>query len=295
MTVDKYRLLLKNSPDLVTHVAGGEVVWVSPSVGAILGGEAHDWIATPVVDLVHPDDQLVLADMGQCLRFGGSALGRMRVRALDGDPRWLEVHAQRFLDAHGQPNGVLASCRPADEMVRAERMLRRMAASDELTGLPNRRELLQWFARGSSAGGGVAALFCDVDHFKAVNDTYGHAAGDAVLRMLADRLSSVVRDGDVVARIGGDELLVLLDGVAGLSEAMRLATEIGAVASLPMVIGGTPLEVTLSIGVTMMAPTDGMETLLERADRAMYRAKQFGRNRVVVIPDRAHLAASATR
>jgi diguanylate cyclase (GGDEF)-like protein/PAS domain S-box-containing protein len=295
VTVDKYRLLLKNSPDLVTHVAGGEVVWVSPSVGAILGGEAHDWIATSVVDLVHPDDQLVLADMGQCLRFGGSALGRMRVRALDGDPRWLDVHAQRFPDAHGQPNGVLASCRPADEMVRAERMLRRMAASDELTGLPNRRELLQWFARGSSADGGVAALFCDVDHFKAVNDTYGHAAGDAVLRMLADRLSSVVRDGDVVARIGGDELLVLLDGVAGLAEAMRLATEIGAVASLPMVIGGTPLEVTLSIGVTMMAPTDGMETLLERADRAMYRAKQFGRNRVVVIPDRAHLAASATR
>jgi len=295
VSADRYRLLLLNSPDLVVHVDRGRGAWVSPSVVSILGGDEREWLDLRVYDRVHPDDRLLLADMGRCVLYGGSAMGRLRVRGSDGEYRWLEVHVKRFLDGNGSSNGMLASCRPADEVVRTEDALRRIASSDELTGLPNRRELLQWFSRGSSTGGGVAALFCDVDRFKVVNDTYGHAAGDAVLRVLAQRLSSLVRDGDVVARIGGDELLVLLDGVADLGAAMRLATDIGAAASLPIVIDGAVLQVTLSIGVTMMSPTDGMETLLERADRAMYRAKQFGRNRVVVIPDRVQAVASMTR
>ena len=195
--------------------------------------------------------------------------------------------------ANGKPAGVLASCRPADDTVRTEAVLRRMATSDALTGLPNRREIQQRFARHIPQG--VAALFCDVDHFKSVNDTFGHAVGDAVLRVLSERLLTVVREGDVVARIGGDELLVLLEGVTDLTEAMRLANEIGTIASLPMVVTGRLVQVTLSIGVTMMSENDCIESLLDRADRAMYRAKQFGRNRVVVIPEQRQLEASSPR
>ncbi len=293
MSHDHYRLLLLSSPDLVAHVARGAVAWVSPSVTSILGGDASRWLHAPVRDLVHVDDRSVLADMAKCVKLGDAAMGRMRVRTLDGDHRWLEVHAQRFVDGHGRPDGVLASCRPADDTVRTEAVLRRMATSDALTGLPNRRELQQRFDRQLPVG--VAALFCDVDHFKSVNDTFGHAVGDAVLRVLGDRLLTVVREGDVVARIGGDELLVLLEGVADLTEAMRLANEIGTVASLPMVVMGRPVQVTLSIGVTMMSEHDCIESLLDRADRAMYRAKQFGRNRVVVIPEQRQLEASTTR
>lgn len=293
MSHDHYRLLLLNSPDVVAHVANGAVAWVSPSVSSILGGDVGQWLHTTVTDLVHPDDRKVLAEMAQCVKLGDAAMGRVRVRTLEGDHRWLEVHAQSYVDANGRPNGVLASCRPADDTVRAEAVLRRMATSDALTGLPNRREVQQRLAHRAHEG--VAVLFCDVDHFKAVNDTFGHAVGDAVLRVLSERLLTLVREGDVVARIGGDELLVLLEGVADLTEAMRLANEIGTVASLPMVLMGRPVQVTLSIGVTMMSAGDCMESLLDRADRAMYRAKQFGRNRVVVIPEHRQLEASSTR
>ena len=168
-----------------------------------------------------------------------------------------------------------------------------LALTDELTGLYNRRYLLahldELFARINHDGLGVAVLLVDIDHFKQVNDTYGHAAGDDVLRELSARATNAVRSVDLVARLGGEEFVVVMPETgpaiaAAVAERLRLA-----VANEPFAIrtSGDSLPVTVSVGVTTaMANGDDRDRLLKRADDALYRAKADGRNRVVsLLPD----------
>jgi two-component system cell cycle response regulator len=162
---------------------------------------------------------------------------------------------------------------------------RSLAVTDGLTGLRSRR-----YFEGALAGeagrrtGVVGVLLVDVDHFKSVNDRYGHAAGDAVLRELARRLSSAVRSGDVVARYGGEEFAVLLrniddDLARTIAERVR-----GAVADQPMPLDdGSTITVTISVGVCTHPAVEGIgDRIMQRADRSLYAAKDDGRNRVVV-------------
>ena len=119
-----------------------------------------------------------------------------------------------------------------------------------------------------------------VDGLKEINDTLGHRAGDAALRTLAGRFTDAVRDGDSVARMGGDEFLVLLEGVHDETEAPDVAEKIRKVAEAPVVVGGHLLRTTVSIGVALARPGETADDVVARADRAMYTAKQTGRNRV---------------
>ena len=161
------------------------------------------------------------------------------------------------------------------------------ARFDSLTGLLNRKEILQEIARVTShlprTGQQTAVLFCDIDRFKDINDTRGHAAGDEVLRVIAERTSQSVRKDDVVARIGGDELLVLLTGVHSLDEATAIAEKIRDRAEEPVRVDGRDLVASLSIGVTMSHAGESTDDLVARADTAMYEAKERGRNRVVAM------------
>lgn len=166
---------------------------------------------------------------------------------------------------------------------RLQRELRRMATRDPLTGLVNRRELERSAAlllRDPRAALGVVAI--DADHFKRINDTFGHDAGDRVLVALAGRLQSAARPDDVVGRLGGEEFVMLLPGIDA-AEALRLAEAArDAVAGHPVAIDGRTLDVTVSIGVAMREGEASLVDLLRTADRAMYVAKTEGRNRVVV-------------
>jgi two-component system, cell cycle response regulator len=170
-----------------------------------------------------------------------------------------------------------------------------LALTDELTGLYNRRYLFahldELIERVNHDGIGAAVLLIDIDHFKRVNDTYGHAAGDDVLRELATRATNTVRSVDLVARLGGEEFVVVMPETgpaiaAAVAERLRLA-----VASEPFAIraGGAGLPVTISIGVTTAtARGEDRDRLLKRADDALYRAKADGRDRVVArLPDLA--------
>ncbi|MBA2637315.1 MAG: bifunctional diguanylate cyclase/phosphodiesterase [Solirubrobacterales bacterium] len=167
---------------------------------------------------------------------------------------------------------------------RMEVRLVRQALHDPLTSLPNRALFLdrcaQGLARKRRRGTKLALLFCDVDRFKAINDSYGHEAGDEVLVTLAERLLGALRAGDTAARLGGDEFVVLCEEVRGPEHARALAARLTAALSAQMWVDGHELEVSVSIGVTVVNGRDvGPEDLLRDADAAMYAAKRRGGGR----------------
>jgi diguanylate cyclase (GGDEF)-like protein/PAS domain S-box-containing protein len=166
--------------------------------------------------------------------------------------------------------------------------LRHLATHDKLTGLANRALLYdrldQALARSHRLGAGVALMYCDLDHFKPVNDEFGHDAGDAVLGEIAERIKQVVRDTDTAARVGGDEFVVLVEGVRDLALVQTVAERLLESIAQPIDVGVTTVEVSASIGL-VLAPEgcEDADQLMSLADRAMYRAKAAGRRRVEVL------------
>ena len=212
-----------------------------------------------------------------------------RFRSTDarGREHWLEAHARRYVGSDGERDGYIASIRVVDTIVAAEETLARQARYDSLTGLLNRAEAMGAVERlmtGERRGGDrVAVLFCDLDGFKSVNDRFGHAAGDEVLRVVADRIQTRSRTGDLAARIGGDELLVVLVGVRDVDDALNIAEDVRAAAALPIQVDGRPVSTTISVGVAMAEAGESVDALVARADGAMYEAKTNGRDQVVTL------------
>ena len=169
----------------------------------------------------------------------------------------------------------------------ASRQIERLAYFDMLTGLPNRKLFLDrlraWTEREADGGQAAALFFLDLDHFKRINDTYGHDVGDLMLAAVADRLLHAVREGDTVGRLGGDEFTLLLPGLRDAAEAGEVARHLLERFRSPLRVGDQSLFVGASIGISI-APGDGDDamTLLRKADTAMYRAKEAGRGRFVV-------------
>ena len=177
----------------------------------------------------------------------------------------------------------VAIVRDITERKNSERIIRQLAYHDALTGLPNRAlfedRLKMAVAQARRAGEKLAVMFLDLDRFKLVNDTLGHGAGDKLLSMVADELTGLLREGDTIARVGGDEFTLLLSKINGSLDAVEVADRILARLKQPKRIGGQEFRVTTSIGITVF-PGDGddPETLLRNADTAMYRAKERGRD-----------------
>lgn len=284
-----FRLLAENSADVVLLIHDGRIDWVSPSLGRELGWEPAQWIGRAYLDFVHPDDQPLATEAVSAMEASGARVLRLRVRALSGRFHWAEVHADFYIGTDGKQDGLVASFRTIDAEVAAEAAVARLARFDTLTGLANRNEALDRFAerqaRGRRQGGASAVLFCDVDRFKAINDLHGHAAGDQTLRVLAARIRACVRSNDICARMGGDELLVILDGIHALREAGSIAEKIRIAAEQPIPLGGAGGEISasLSIGVALAAAGESFDEVMARADAAMYEAKKQGRNQVVLV------------
>jgi diguanylate cyclase (GGDEF)-like protein/PAS domain S-box-containing protein len=159
--------------------------------------------------------------------------------------------------------------------------IRRRGLHDPLTELPNRTLLLERLAEAAARGAGpIALLFCDLDHFKDVNDSLGHRAGDDVLRQVADRLRAAVRPGDVVGRFGGDEFVVLCEQVDDEAGARLIAERLAAAFARPFRAGGDDHVLGVSIGIALTDSAEDGDALLRDADTAMYRAKEAGRSRI---------------
>lgn len=196
--------------------------------------------------------------------------------------QFLDIRAVKFNDS------LSLSWRDVTGRHRAAQELDRRARTDDLTKLLNRKEVLERITKLSvqtaRTGTKLAVLFCDFDRFKEINDIYGHAAGDEVLRVMAERIRGCLRTtDDLGARIGGDEMLVVLHGVHNLDNAVNVAEKLRVSAMEPIPITGGAVNTTLSIGVTLAVPGETTDALIARADAAMYKAKKTRRNRVVTM------------
>ncbi|MCS5690872.1 GGDEF domain-containing protein [Cyanobium sp. FGCU-6] len=211
------------------------------------------------------------------------SMRNLRSSATDGEP---EIAMASFSELETIQLAFQAMAR---EIREREQQLRLRATVDELTGLLTRRELLEQLQEllnhpeRHRPGEGLAVLFSDLDRFKEINDGLGHAAGDLVLRSVAERIRQVIHSDDLAGRMGGDEMVVVLRSVADLDAAVAVAETIAAAISRP--IRGDAMEamITASIGVAFAMPAEGVDALIARADIAMYEAKQAGRARVIRI------------
>ena len=196
---------------------------------------------------------------------------------------WISASYRPQHDTKGNVTGIIGKVVDLTERKRAEQQMEYQSYHDALTGLANRRlfqeHLSLAIALAQRKRRPVSVLFLDLDHFKVVNDSLGHTLGDTLLREIATRLRSSVREGDVVARVGGDEFTIVLQELEKKEDAAAMAQRVLRVIAEPIEIDGQRLYITASIGITVY-PDDGedAETLLKNADNAMYRAKAVGRN-----------------
>lgn len=207
-----------------------------------------------------------------------------------------ETHTTPLRDVAGRLTGVAGAAYDLTEHKRLEQQLAHQAFHDALTGLPNRAlfldRLVHALARAERCCSSVAVLFVDLDNFKVVNDSLGHAAGDALLSAVAQRLSACLRPGDTIARLGGDEFTVLVEDVGELEVATEIGAQIADALRRPLVVQGHTLFVSASIGVAQsglamgVARTAQADDLLREADIAMYQAKNGGKSRCAVFDRR---------
>ncbi len=242
-------------------------------------------------ELIHPDDRAAVAEaVAEAVAKRSTYNVEYRIKARDGFTRWVSERGQVSSDAAGRAQWLDGVVLDITERKAAEIMIRDLAFNDTLTGLPNRRLLLdrleQQLAASGRAGRHGALLFIDMDNFKTVNDTLGHAAGDQVLVEVAARLLASVRESDTVARLGGDEFVVVIGNLGNTAEAAKAeAAELGdkilIKLSQPYRLGAHLHNSTPSIGITTFCGHHvSAGQLLRRADQAMYRAKSAGRHQV---------------
>lgn len=286
----RFRLLAENSSDVIV-LSDGEMHlnWVSPSSFATLGWRPEELLGHKASEYIHPDDLPALADaVARSNATGIEIRPRYRWRRPDGSYLWVEAAGKPVPDDGTGKPGRVVEIRDVDAQMRAQEQLQQRATFDVLTGALQREgafdRLAEIEARPQAKDGATGVLFLDVDDFKLVNDQRGHATGDAVLRAVAERARAAVRGADVVARMGGDEFLVILEGVGNLDRALSVASKINATCALPIPTPSGECLSTVSIGVTLIGPGETADDTIARADFAMYAAKASGRNQVVAIP-----------
>lgn len=281
-----YRLLADNIADVIVYERDGRMTWVSPSIRRELDLPPHRWIGKSLVDIIHPHDFDAVEQAAAPSRGAERAGARARVMGGDGVYHWIELTTNSFQNGE-IIDGRVTSFRVIDERIAIERELEHRVRHDQLTGLLNGSEALRRidaiFADKRSGAGHNAVLFCDVDKFKNINDSLGHAAGDEALRITAARMADAIRADDLAARMGGDEFMVVLRSVKDLTAAVLIAEKIRLSVRREMKLGDATVTLSLSIGVTLVSTGESIEGVTRRADEGMYAAKRDGRDQVVAI------------
>jgi diguanylate cyclase (GGDEF)-like protein/PAS domain S-box-containing protein len=251
--------------------AGG-VIRTNLSLCEFLGVRgAGGVVGRSLAELVFPSDAEAVAHPADIVR--------QEIRFLDrsGVGRWGQLSLSRFEEEGAGHWGWLMQVVDLDDRKRAEQRLAHQALHDSLTGLPNRSLLFDRLEhalqRRRRAGGEVAVLFGDLDQFKCVNDTLGHESGDVLLRLVAERLALAVRDQDTLARFGGDEFVVLAEGLEARAEAREIANRLVAALREPVELEGRAFCVDLSVGIALATDGSTASQLIRSADAAMYVAK----------------------
>lgn len=303
----RLRLLTENMLDVIwlLDLNTWRLVYVSPSIQKLRGYTPREVMSQPLNESLSPDFQKEIvgwleADRNALSEGRAEDVAKSRryeypTTCQDGSAVWTEALTNYLFDEHGMPSQILGVTRDISEQKAAEETLRYLATTDTLTNLPNRRLFLdrldQERSRYMRYGKQGALLMLDLDRFKHVNDTHGHAVGDTVLRHVAQVLLSALRKPDFSGRLGGEEFAVFLpettaDGAMQFAERLRRK-----IAETAIPAGTAAIAITLSIGISRFCQDDRTtDEILARADSALYLAKENGRNRVASLLSDNHLA-----
>ena len=284
---ERYRLLAEHSTDIIMHIGTDERIrFISPSISRVTGHQVSELVGQYGVTLVADEDRAEAIATHHRVKAAAGEIVTFEHRAItpDGDHRWLEVRSRLIVGKDGRSEGVISMLRDITARKATEERLSHEAYSDPLTGVANRRgfeyavgQRLSVRAEGSTD---CIALF-DIDHFKRVNDQHGHDVGDAVLNVLGQVMQSAIRDGDTVARMGGEEFAVHLPNCS-LEKALAICERIRTdTAKQTVMAGQAVVRVTISGGVALF-DHDYLPRALKQADQALYVAKRGGRDQLAL-------------
>jgi len=293
----RFRALVQGSSDLISVVDPDTTIRYQSPSDQTFGFHAEEMLGIRLADLVHPDDAPRLVSMCADLARFPEALMVVEFRAGRRDGTWVHLEASaRNLLADPNVHGLVLSTRNVTERRALEDQLHHRAFHDPLTNLAN-RALFQdrvghALVRTNHTSDRVAVLFLDLDSFKTVNDSLGHAAGDQLLMEVAHRLSKGLRRSDTIGRLGGDEFAILIEDVSSLRPAARVADEILDILKKPFNVAGKEVTVHASIGIALSeAGAVNADELLRNADVAMYQAKAMGKGTHCLFESSMHEAA----
>lgn len=296
----RFRSLIENATDITVILdAAGIFRYISPSVKRILGYAPERAIGRSALEAVHPDDCAAIAQaLNKTIENPGVSQPPIEYRVChrNGQECFLEAVATNLLDDPAV-KGIIINCHDITGRKQAEEQLLHDAFHDTLTKLPNRAlfaDRLEHALRLTKRRKDYffAVLLLDLDRFKVINESLGHAIGDQLLVAIARRLEACLRVGDTVARLGGDEFAILLEDIDGINEATNIASRLHQKINSPIVLDGHEIFITASTGIALssseyLEPTN----LLRDADTAMYRAKELGRARHEVFNSSMHAHA----
>ncbi|MCK9903006.1 diguanylate cyclase [Frankia sp. Cpl3] len=283
--------LLRNTRDLIAVVGpDGAVSFLSPSIERLLGYHASNWLGQPLAQLAHPADR---DRLDRILTEGGAVLD-VRLCGADGAIGWFDLEAADFPPQAGLA-GVLVTCHEIGERKKLQDRLGHQARHDLLTGLANRSGFGDRLASALAVGTELscAVLYLDLDGFKPINDSFGHAAGDRVLAIIGARLAALLREGDLASRLGGDEFAMLLRD-SDLATASLVADRVIRAVAEKITLEDECVQVGASVGIAMGRPgRSRADELIHAADTAMYAAKRDGGGRVAIALPTPSTAADA--
>ncbi|WP_433552978.1 diguanylate cyclase domain-containing protein [Micromonospora zamorensis] len=272
--------VFQHAPDMVAVLdAEGQIGYSSPNAAAVLHLPPGSLQGSSIFNILHPEDHPRMRLAIDELRAERNGVQRLQIRMIDfsGTPIWFEITAS--IEAHNpELTGIVLHARDISETRALQEHLRHEATHDALTGLPNRRQMEETLD-SSLRNYAVAVLFLDLDGLKPVNDSLGHGAGDDLLRQVASRLSGCIREGDLLARVGGDEFVVLMPGVINPADADRMSQLIGLALQRPFKVQSHKVVIGASVGVHLARAGDDPDQALREADEAMYAVKHAGRSR----------------
>ncbi len=292
----RFRALLRDSSDLVVVIDPVTfcIRYVTPAVERMLGYRPETVTGTPFPELANPDDRAALTEGLRATVDDVDSRPTGRWRALHSAGGSVDVEAT-WLDLRDDPSvkGLVVTVRDVGERTDLEDQLRHQAFHDPLTALPNRllfeNRVRHAVAGARRHGRPISVLFVDLDDFKTVNDSLGHAAGDEMLRKVAERLDGLVRGADTVARLGGDEFAVLVEEAESPDEGRVISERIHAGMELPFDIEGHELFMHASVGIAKSESGSTSEDLMRNADTAMYAAKAGGKGRSEIFKPTMHM------
>ncbi|MDQ3547253.1 MAG: EAL domain-containing protein [Chloroflexota bacterium] len=293
---ERFRSAFEDAPiGMVIQRLEGEFLRVNPALCAMTGYSASELVGRNGTVLSHPDDVDIALPYLEQIKRGeiSTFLTEKRYLHKNGHTIWVLLSVAVVWDADGAPLHCITQVQDVSQQKELQAILLKQALYDQLTGLPSRALLLDRTARALAQAKrhdrNVAVLFLDLDNFKVVNDSLGHAHGDNLLKQVAARLNSCLRDGDTAARLGGDEFAILLPEVADIEGAVEVARRTHECFSTPFVLEGRDIFTTASIGIALnSASTAAPNDLLRHADVAMYRAKVEGKSQYAVFNTAMH-------